>query len=138
MEVDTTGWPIVVKRVGAKIGTTEMNAYLAALRTLFDRRQPFACVVIVKQRGTLDFATIKQYGAFVNEHQTDMRSYYRGAAFVFPGEAFRLLLSSLLAVTPKAVPYKVFADQQTAYDWAAEQVRAAGAIPPMKQPVLWP
>lgn len=115
-----------------------MPGYLQALRALFDRRAPFVSIVIVKQRGSLDWATLKQYGAFAKEQEAAMRDHYRGVAFVFPGDAFRLLLSAILAVTPTPVPYKVFGDQQAAYDWAVERVRAAGATPPAKQPVLWP
>lgn len=138
IEVDVASWPVVVQRVGNRVGVEEMTAYTAELKKLFAKKRPFAAVVIVKKRGTLDFDTVKQYGRFAKEEVESLRAYYKGVAFVFPNDMFRVLLSAILAVMPAPVPYKVFADQGAAYDWAAEQLRAAGENVPTERPVLWP
>jgi hypothetical protein len=138
IEVDTANWPLVIQRVGARILREDMARYTEALGKLLDRGQPFATLVIVKQRGKLEWATLNDYAQFSKAKDAAMRAHYKGVAFVFPSDAFRLLLSAILAVAPPQMPYKVFAEQAPAYDWVVAQLAVSGYRPPPVAPVLWP
>ncbi len=134
IEVDVSNFPLVIQRVGAVIDDAQMARYLEALEALLARKQPFASITIVKRRGHLERSTISAYGEFTKRHEEAMREHYKGAAFVFPGEVFRLVLSAIIAVSPAKVPYKVFSKQDEAYAWAAALI----SYNPRTAPILWP
>ncbi len=125
-------------RVGNFIGPKEMATFLEANARLFIRKQPFASVVIVRKRGTMDWPVLNEWGKWAKANEHSLRELCKGVAFVFPGDAFRMLLSAILAVSPGRVPHKVFSAQTDAYAWAVSQLAPTGYKAPTTQPTLWP
>ncbi|MEW5851197.1 MAG: hypothetical protein AB2A00_20585 [Myxococcota bacterium] len=138
IQVDLTFWPLVVQRVGTTFLVEDMHAYIKELDALMARRDRFASVVLVKQKGTMDRAVIGMYGDWVKKNTVDMKNYYLGCAFVFPGEVFRFILSAILLAAPAPVPHAVFGKAEEARDWAGRKLVDAGIrVPRVSVEQMW-
>ena len=125
-------------RVGALIGPSEMTRFLDDHSSLLARKQPFASIVIVRKRGKLEWAVLNDWARWSKANDAALREFGKGVAFVFPGDAFRMLLSAILSVSAVKVPHKVFSSQTDAYAWAVSQLAPTGYKAPTTQPTLWP
>ncbi len=134
IHVDTTHWPLVVKRSGKAFQVDDMTRYLKDLDVLLARKSPFACIIVVKERGPLDRKIVPMYGDFVKARSAAMKEFYLGAAFVFPGDIFRFILSTILVAAPAPVPHAVFGHSEEAALWALDKLRARGVTPPPVNP----
>lgn len=128
--MDLTHFPLVVKRVGNAFDLADMQAYLKDMDALHARKEPFVAVILVKEKGPLDRRVFGEYGRWVKQNEALMKQFYTGAAFVFPGEVFRFVLSAILLAAPAPVPHAVFATADDACKWALDKLRAAGGRPP--------
>jgi hypothetical protein len=138
VQVDDSNFPLIIMRVGNFIGPKEMADFLEENARVFARKQPFAYLVIVRKRGKMEWSVLNQWGKWSKANEQAMRELCKGVAFVFPGDAFRMLLSAILAVSPGRVPHKVFSSQLDAYAWTAAQLAPTGYRTPVIQPTLWP
>lgn len=130
IEIDAAHWPVTIHRVGMMLGVDEMETYLRGLDGLFARGQRFASVVVVKKRGDMDRRIIGLNGEWMRRNEELVRRQWMGVAFVFPGDFFRFLLSTILMAAPHPVPYQVFGTTRDAVSWATFKLRAAGVEPP--------
>lgn len=124
IDVATRHWPIVIYTVEGTIDDeAEIQAYIAAINGLLERRKPYGSVIDLTRATAPSAALRKRQADWQREHDAALRRYCRGAAFVTTS---RLVKGAMIAIgwlQPYPHPVDFFGTLDDARIWVQRQLQ---------------
>jgi len=116
MEIDESGWPLVVHTFDGEQTDDDVMYYLKRLDELHARRRPFATLTLMR-RFSPRISHVNQIGAWMNANREVNMEFCKAGAIVVASATARFMLSSFYLISSIGYPHIVSDDRAQAEAW---------------------
>ncbi len=124
IEFDETAWPLVVVRYPKVIEQQDFERHLGRVVLFIKRQQPWAMVNDSRGSGHPDAKQRRAIAAMYDEHETLVRTFWRGAAIVFDSPLTVGVVTAISWIRSPPHPFKAFTSFDDGRRWASNVVLA--------------
>jgi len=124
IEVDESGFPLVIARFRDQSSDDEFAAYLKDLDQLFTRRQHFALVIDTTSRRDTPPLHRRMQADWMRDRAMLIRLFNVGTALVVPSMVQRGVLTAILWMQPMPCPHYTCETAPEAIRWCRAQLAA--------------
>jgi hypothetical protein len=124
--VDESLSPLLVVRFGRSGSAQDLETYLTARAAYLRREQPHIVLFDARQVHMLSAGVRQRYTEWLREHETALRQWTLGTAYVIESPTVRMMMSVVRHFASMANPFIVTATLPPAAAWAADRLSEAG------------
>lgn len=125
IEVDATGWPIVLVVFPAQVTDQDLETYFDKLRRFRERLEPYAIVIDVTLSQGLTPTQREMQANYIKQGLRWSRRYLKALAFVADSAWRRGFLTAVFWLQKPDSPTDVFETRAKAFEWVQEKLEAA-------------
>lgn len=129
--VDTQQWPVVQTVWDGEQTIEDVDRYIAQVRAIYQRRQPFVTISLMKQYKASPEIR-KKIAELMATTESDVKQYSVCSALVSPSTAFRFVLSTVFLFKRMDTPYQVCATFDEALEFCRAEARKRKLALPAK------
>ncbi|MBU8896685.1 hypothetical protein DRW03_34235 [Corallococcus sp. H22C18031201] len=126
ISLDDSLWPLLIARFEGPHSPDEFEAYLDRAAGYFRRREPMVMLVDARDAVGMPPAQRQRQAEWQRQHESVLRHFNQGTAFVITSPAVRLSLNVILALRPLVAPHVVVPTLRQAIGWAADRFEETG------------
>jgi hypothetical protein len=120
---DTQEFPVVVITFTGNEPTDEnFRAYLDETYHLYDREEALAIVFDATHAPLPGFKYQKMQADWLKKHESLMKEYCRGTAYVIANSLVRNVLKAIFTLQKQPAPYTIVSNLQEARSWAEDKL----------------
>lgn len=125
---DRTTFPLIsITFTGARATDENFKVYLDGLEANYERQEKLVLLFDAEKALFPGLSYQKQQGQWMKAHDTTIRKYCCGIAYVVPDLFLRKALELIFAIGANPVPFKVFKNRQEGERWLRKQLEQTGA-----------
>jgi len=123
---DASLWPLVLLRLEGTMSDQQLDAFFAHGHATLLRRERYVSIFDLSRLTLPSPEQRQQQARWMKEHESLLREFLLGTAFVVTSPFVRMTLSLLFHLTPTPAPYVVVPSVDSGIVWAAARLDQYG------------
>lgn len=125
VDIDTTGWPLVIARMNDEQSDAEFQSVLDVYTGFLDRGEPYGLVLVTSpDRPMIKPSQARLQVQWIRDNEARLSRLCLGVAFVLQSPLMRGALRAILAMQSLPSPHRVLPTEADAVAWVRNRLRS--------------